>query len=33
MSDLEQLERAIMAEIEAADSEQAIEAVRVGALG
>jgi phenylalanyl-tRNA synthetase alpha chain len=33
MSDLEQLEQTILAEIAAADSEQAIEAVRVGALG
>ncbi|MBG20810.1 MAG: phenylalanine--tRNA ligase subunit alpha [Rhizobiales bacterium] len=33
MSDLEQLEKAIMADIEKADDEAAIEAVRVGALG
>jgi phenylalanyl-tRNA synthetase alpha chain len=33
MSDLEQLEQAILAEIEASDSEQSIEAVRVSALG
>ncbi len=33
MSDLEELERAILADIAAADSEQAIETVRVGALG
>ena len=33
MSDLEHLEKAIMADIEKADDEAAIEAVRVGALG
>ncbi len=33
MNELEKLESAIVAEIEAADSEQAIEAVRVSALG
>ncbi|MEO4043822.1 phenylalanine--tRNA ligase subunit alpha [Hoeflea sp. CAU 1731] len=33
MSDLEELERTILADIAAADSEQAIETVRVGALG
>ena len=33
MSDLEELERTILAEIEASDSEQSIEAVRVSALG
>ena len=33
MSDLEQLEQTIIAEIDASDNEQAIEAVRVSALG
>ncbi|GKX33339.1 MAG: phenylalanine--tRNA ligase alpha subunit [Rhizobiaceae bacterium MnEN-MB40S] len=33
MSDLEELERTILADIAAADNEQAIETVRVGALG
>ncbi len=33
MSDLEQLEQTIMGEIAAASDEQAIEAVRVAALG